>query len=127
MPLYDFKCGEGHGFERMVPLANFHEVQHCTCGAPAERRISRIRIGTNDSIDPIRGPDGKMHTSLASYRKSLAPDGNPQGERYFELGDQELPHAPPEFDRKTRRDNIKEAIADVKNGRVPPAVTGELP
>lgn len=108
-------------------LSDFHVPQHCDCGVQAQRQVSAARIGSSDSIAPIMGPDGKMHTSLTTYRGSLKPDGNPQGERYLELGDQELPHAPPEFDRKTRRDNIKEAIEDVKNGRIPPVVTGELP
>lgn len=77
-----------------------------------------------DSIDPIRGPDLRMHDSLSSFRRSCRPDGNPQGERYFELGDQELPaFQPPEFDRKERRDAIRAGIEDVKAGRM--AVTGE--
>lgn len=40
MPLYDFKCSEGHKFERMVRLADFEAPQHCTCGAASYRVIS---------------------------------------------------------------------------------------
>jgi hypothetical protein len=62
-----------------------------------------------------------MHDSLSSYRRTLQPGGNPKGERYLELGDQELPpFKAPEFDRKTRREAIRAGIADVKAGRVPP-------
>lgn len=81
-----------------------------------------------DTIDPIRGPDGNMHDSLSSFRRSCRPDGNPQGERYLELGNDSLPEfKAPEFDRKERRDAIRAGIADVKEGRVPPVVTGDLP
>lgn len=82
----------------------------------------------SDTIDPIRGPDGRMHDSLSGFRAACRPDGNPQGERYLELGDQELPaFKAPEFDPQARRDAIRAGIADVKAGRVPPVVTGELP
>ena len=40
MPMYDFKCQAGHRFERMVPLAEFDQVQSCQCGEPAQRLIS---------------------------------------------------------------------------------------
>lgn len=73
-----------------------------------------------DSIDPCRGMDGKIHESLSSYRRSLRSDGNPQGETYTEIGEQELPTIKPTFDRASRRDDIRAAIADVKNGNVPP-------
>lgn len=73
------------------------------------------------------GADGKLHDSLASYRRSLTPEGNPKGERYLELGNEELPaFKPPEFNRRERREAIKAGIADVKAGRVPPVVTGDF-
>lgn len=40
MPLYDFRCDEGHRFERFVKLENFADPQNCSCGAAAERVIS---------------------------------------------------------------------------------------
>ncbi|WP_390550926.1 hypothetical protein [Qipengyuania sp. MTN3-11] len=82
----------------------------------------------SDSIEPTLGPDGKLHTSLASYRHSCSPEGNPQGERYQELGRDEMPaFKAPEFDRRKRREDIRAGIQDVKEGRVPPVVTGDLP
>lgn len=126
MPLYDYLCAEGHEFERAVPLAEYRAPQHCDCGEPAQRIISAPRV-LSDSIDPRLGADGKMHDSLSSYRHSLTPEGNPRGERFFELGDTQLPaFEKPKFDRKARRDAIKAGIADVKAGRVPPVVTGDF-
>jgi hypothetical protein len=73
-----------------------------------------------DSIELCRGPDGRMHDSLASYRRSLRADGNPQGENYTEIGNERLTPVEHKFDRKQRRDDIRAGLEDVRNGRVPP-------
>lgn len=117
MPLYDFMCAEGHRFERAVALARFDDPQSCECGAASRRLVTAPRI-KSDYIEPTRGADGKIHESLSSYRRSLEPGGNPQGERYIEIGNEEIKPVEHKFDRKQRRDDIKAAIEDVKNGRV---------
>ena len=129
MPLYDLECVSGHRFERFIKLSQLPDRQTCECGAAAMRLISAPRVQQkSDTIEPVRGPDGKMHTSLASYRRSCEPGGNPQGERYVELGNEEMPEfKAPVFDRGKRREAIKAGIQDVKEGRVPPVVTGDLP
>lgn len=77
----------------------------------------------SDNITPRMGADGKLHDSLASYRHSLTPEGNPKGERYFELGaGEKLTPKTYDYDPKQRRDDIRAALEDVKNGRVPPPV-----
>lgn|SRR3546814_14966 len=120
MPLYDFLCAEGHEFERAVKLADFDAPQSCGCGSIASRLVRAPRIKV-DQIAPCLGMDGKIHDSLASLRRTYRADGNPQGENYVEIGDQELPaFQAPEFDRKQRRDDIRAGIEDVKNGRVAP-------
>lgn len=123
MPLYDFLCGDGHRFERLVRLSDFDVPQICECGAGACRQVSAPRI-LSDYIEPCLGADGKMHDSLASLRATYRPDGNPRGERYLELGDQEIKPTEFKFDRKQRRDDIRAALEDVKNGRVPPIPPG---
>lgn len=120
MPLYDFLCGAGHKFERLVKLADFDVPQSCACGCDAGRQVSAPRI-ISDFIEPTMGPDGKMHDSLAAYRRSLEPGGNPQGERYLEIGNEEIKPNLPKFDRKERREDIKAAIADVKAGKPIPS------
>lgn len=125
MPIYDYVCCEGHRFERMVPLALFRQAQACECGAPSQKQISAPRI-VKDTIEPIYGADGKLHDSLSSYRKSLLPEGNPKGERYTEIGNEPMPE--PEAykpDQAAMVDSIKQAIADVDNGRVAQCVTGD--
>lgn len=73
-----------------------------------------------DSIEPCRGMDGRMHDSLSSYRRTLRADGNPQGENYIELGNESLSPVTYDFDKAARREDIRAALQDVKNGRVPP-------
>lgn len=126
MPLYDLGCAVGHKFERFIPLGEFDDPQVCKCGADAKRVVSAPRV-VSDAIEPTLGPDGKMHTSMDTYRHSCTPGGNPQGERYMEIGNHELPaFKAPEFDRGKRREAIKAGIQDVKEGRIPPVVTGDL-
>lgn len=87
-------------------------VARSTFPAPSIRR---------DGIAPCRGADGKMYDSLAGLRRTYEPSGNPQGERYVEMGNEPHPaFTPPTFDRKQRRDDIRAGIEDVRNGRVPP-------
>ena len=123
MPLYDFLCAEGHQFERLVKLADFEAPQACDCGCDARRLVSAPRI-RSDYIEPCLGADGKMHDSLSGLRATYLPSGNPKGERYLEVGDQNITPTVREFDRKQRRDDIKAAIQDVKYGRVPPIPPG---
>lgn len=123
MPLYDFQCAKGHCFERQVRLADFDASQRCECGEGARRLVSAPRI-LSDYIEPCLGADGKMHDSLASLRATYLPSGNPRGERFLELGDQEIKPTEVKFDRKQRRDDIKAAIQDVKYGRVAPIPQG---
>lgn len=126
MPLYDFRCEQGHRFERMVPLAMFAEVQFCDCGEASRREVCAPHV-VSDSIAPIMGADGKMHHSMASYRRSLSPSGNPKGEQFHELGAGErvkpIKH---KTDQKKLRDDITRSIAEVKQGRrmTPVAIDG---
>jgi len=123
MPLYDFLCGGGHQFERIVKLSDFEAPQACDCGEGAVRLVSAPRI-LSDYIEPCLGADGKMHDSMSSYRRSLTPAGNPKGERFIELGNETMKTEVPKIDRKQRRDDIRAAMEDVKNGRVPPIPPG---
>lgn len=57
MPLYDFKCSEGHKFERIVPLAEFKFIQICSCGMASVRMISRpmFSVDNTDYSCPVTG------------------------------------------------------------------------
>ena len=84
MPLYDFKCLEGHKFERMVPLAEFDNLQLCACGSAANRVISPIRFSVeNVGYDcPITG---EWIGSKREHENNLAKHGC----RVYETGETE--------------------------------------
>jgi len=84
MPLYDFKCGEGHQFEKMVPLRDFEAEVLCSCGAPAHRLISTPMF-TVDSVGYNCPISGRWIGSKAAHRDNL----DRQGCRVLETGEHE--------------------------------------
>lgn len=84
MPLYDFRCPEGHTFERMVRLENFQDPQHCTCGEVAARCISapRFSVDYTDYTCPVTG---KYIGSKHAHENNLATHGC----RVLETGEKE--------------------------------------
>lgn len=90
-------------------------------------RPRRAPMISRDAITPCLGMDGKMTDSLATLRRTYRADGNPQGENYTEIGNEEMRPVERKFDRAERRDDIKAAIADVKAGKpfAPPVALGD--
>jgi hypothetical protein len=69
-----------------------------------------------DTIEPTRSmADGKFYTSKAALRATYKPSGNPKGERYIEVGDQDITKhvKPPEPDAKAIRDAADRALSQV--------------
>ncbi|MFG1340377.1 hypothetical protein [Xanthobacter autotrophicus] len=66
-----------------------------------------------DTMDPIRSmANGKIYDSKAALRASYLPGGNPQGERFVEIGNEEQKAPPrPMPDRGGIRDSIGKAFA----------------
>lgn len=129
MPLYGYKCANGHRFDSFAKLAAYKDPQQCACGLMAERTVCAPAIRT-DTIEPTRGADGKMHTSRVSYLHSLTAEGNPRGVNYEEATGSDIndSYTAPETSEAEMRESIKEAIADVANGNLPPVVTeSDLP
>lgn len=93
--------------------------------APVARSSFPAPMIRKDGIDSARGMDGKMYDSLSGLRRTYRADGNPQGETYTEIGNEELKPVTHTFDRAKRRDDIKAAIEDVRNGRVAQSVALE--
>jgi putative FmdB family regulatory protein len=45
MPLYDYRCPQGHAFEQMAPLAERARQDCPACGQVSEKIPSRISLG----------------------------------------------------------------------------------
>lgn len=118
MPTYDYRCEEGHRFERLVPLSHFHEQQSCDCGALAARQVCAPMV-ISDYLPPQIGGDGKMHDSMQSWKKSV------EGVLVDTGGEAIKPPAVDEkAETRARVEAIKAGIEDVKNGRFAQCYSG---
>ena len=74
MPMYQFRCTEGHTFDRLVPLAQSDEPQPCPCGAAASRQIIAPAIRTDypGYTCPV---SGKWIEGRVAHRENLARTG----------------------------------------------------
>ncbi len=65
--------------------------------------------------------DGKMYDSLSALRRTYRADGNPQGEEYIEIGNQEIRQTPPErkkLDKAEVATIVDKAQAAISRGEV---------
>ena len=74
MPMYQFRCTEGHTFDRLVPLAQFDEPQSCPCGVAASRQIVAPAIRT-DYAGYTCPVSGKWIEGRTAHRENLARTG----------------------------------------------------
>lgn len=74
MPMYQFRCTDGHVFDRLVPLSQFDLPQFCSCGAAASREIVAPAIRTDypSYTCPV---SGKWIEGRAAHRENLARTG----------------------------------------------------
>lgn len=85
--------------------------------------VKMPRIYTGDEQEPtLSMADGKLYTSKAAMRASYKPSGNPQGESYIEVGDDQSYKKLNELKRKPNEAKIIEAVdravADLNSGKL---------
>lgn len=117
MPMYDFKCREGHYFERMVPLKAFHSKQYCQCGEEASRQISApmFRVDNTGYNCPITGNwIGSRHQHEENLKKHdcrvLEPGEKEQSQKFREA-------AEAQFD-KTIEDSVERELSTWDSGKL---------
>jgi putative FmdB family regulatory protein len=54
MPLYDYRCPQGHHFERMAPMSGGDAAACPRCGVAAAKVPSRVALGGQASPGPSR-------------------------------------------------------------------------
>lgn len=77
MPVYEYRCPEGHRFDRFLPLARYKEPQICQCGKLGTRIISIPMLNVDMQpweryISPV---SGKLITSHKERRADMAAHG----------------------------------------------------
>jgi putative FmdB family regulatory protein len=84
MPLYDFRCTNGHKFDAIVKLANLEDLQRCHCGAEAHRLVSAPRIAPD-----YAGYNCPVTGKWVEGRKAHAENLKRTGCRLYEPGERE--------------------------------------
>lgn len=108
---YDLGCGR-----KVYRTAKPH--------VPVARSDLPMPMIIGDTFDkPVQSmADGKWYTSKRGLSASAKASGNPHGQDFIELGNEEMkfvPHVPSE---RQLHDDVVSAIEDVKNGNVPPVL-----
>jgi hypothetical protein len=90
--------------------------------APQRSHLPTPRI-IRDFDAPVQSmADGKWYSSKRGLAASHKASGNPHGQEFIELGNEEMPWVEHKTDEKQLRDDIRAAVEDVKNGNVPPVL-----
>lgn len=92
-----------------------------------EREDRRSELPTpmliRDFAEPVQSmANGKWYTSKRGLAASHKASGNPHGQDFIELGNEEMKFVEHEPSEQDVRDGIRSAIEDVKNGNVPPVL-----
>lgn len=77
MPIYTYRCKNGHQFDRFLKLAEYRDPQTCDCGAESEKKIMPTMI--NCDMQPwdryISPVSGKPITSYKERKKDMDAHG----------------------------------------------------
>ena len=77
MPVYVFRCEEGHKFDKYLKLADYDKPQTCRCGASAKRQIVPTML--NCDMQPwdryVSPATGKVITSYKERKEDMARSG----------------------------------------------------
>lgn len=70
--------------------------------------------------EPIQSmADGQWYDNPRDLSRSHRASGNPHGIDFIELGNEEMSFVEHKTDERKLRDDIREAVQDVKEGRLP--------
>lgn len=92
---------------------------------PNDRR-SNLPIPTliRDFDEPVQSmANGQWYTSKRALAASHKASGNPHGQDFIELGNEDVKFAPHETSERELRDDIRSALSDVRSGILPPVLT----
>jgi len=97
MPVYEFKCANGHSFTRFLKIADYDLPQTCKrCGGVAERQISAPRV--MGDLKPYTCP---ITNKLIEGRKAHEENLKVHGCRVLEPGERE------DFDKRKKQQDIE--------------------
>lgn len=75
MPTYEYACGCGAMFDRVLPIKDYDKPQTCECGAVARKLVSRPMVFVQPDICYDSPIDGRPITSMQARKEDLARHG----------------------------------------------------
>lgn len=98
MPVYEYRCPQGHTFERLLPIARYREDQRCPCGSPAEKVILHAPRVFSD----FEGYESPASGKWIEGRRARMEDMKATGCHPYEVGEaqQAAASAAREYERK---------------------------
>lgn len=101
------------GREKYRPVRPRHDRRS---GLPCPQLI-------RDFDEPVQSmADGKFYTSKRALAASHRASGNPHGQDFIELGNEQPQAVAFEADAGKRRDDVRAAMRDVLTGNLPPEI-----
>jgi len=85
MPIYEYRCGEGHVFERILPVEQYLSTQHCQCGEVGQKVILHAPRVFGD----YEGYESPSTGRWIEGRRAREADLRMSGCRPYELGERE--------------------------------------
>ena len=85
MPVYEYLCGSGHVFERILPTSAYKSPQTCDCGLVGEKVILHAPRVFGD----ISGYESPATGKWVEGRRARAADFQASGCRPYEQGERE--------------------------------------
>lgn len=93
--------------------------------SPSQRSDLAAPLVMRDTFDkPVQSmANGQWYDSKRGLAASHRASGNPHGQDFIELGNEEMPQVEHKTCECQLRDDIRSAMADVKSGNLPPVLT----
>lgn len=114
MPLVRYDLGDGRSVYR--PLREPKPSRRSDLATP--------RIIADAFDRPVQSmANGRWYESKRALAASHKASGNPHGQDFIELGNEEMPWVEHETSEAELRDDIRAAVADVEAGRLPEIVS----
>lgn len=85
MPIYEFRCPQGHVFEVIRPVAEYRAPAVCSCGQDAERVV----LTPPKVFGDFEGYESPASGRWIEGRRARAEDFARTGTRPYELGEKD--------------------------------------
>jgi putative FmdB family regulatory protein len=106
MPIYEYRCPNGHMTDAFRSVDTRHALERCKCGAMAEKVISRPAFAVGDIKGYRSTLDGTWIGSRSAHRAHMRQHD------VIEVGNERLPERRP-ADPKGVREDINRAIGQL--------------